>query len=89
VEFEWDEEKRQSNIAKHDIDFEDAQDLFDGRDVVDVESSYDLEPRHLRTGYVGDRLVTAIWTIRDDAVRIISVRSARDAEKRKYREIYG
>lgn len=27
--FEWDENKRRSNIVKHGIDFEDAKDVFD------------------------------------------------------------
>lgn len=31
LEFEWDEGKNASNICKHDIDFEDAIDVFDGR----------------------------------------------------------
>ena len=31
MEFEWDEDKRQSNIAKHGIDFDRAATLFDGR----------------------------------------------------------
>ena len=28
--FEWDESKRQTNLAKHHIDFEDAKRIFDG-----------------------------------------------------------
>lgn len=89
MQFEWDEEKRLTNIDKHGFDFADAQDLFDGREVFEVDSGYQFEARKQRTGYIGDRLVTAIWTVRGDAIRFISVRSARDAEKRKYREIYG
>ena len=30
MEFEWDEAKRQANILKHGIDFEDAKTIFDG-----------------------------------------------------------
>lgn len=89
MRFEWDEEKRLINLEKHQIDFKDAQDLFDGRDVVESESTYEFETRKQRTGYVEERMVTAVWTPRDDAIRIISVRSARDAEKRNYRELYG
>jgi uncharacterized DUF497 family protein len=29
VEFEWDENKNQSNISKHGIDFEQAQKIFE------------------------------------------------------------
>lgn len=28
--FEWDENKRQANLAKHHIDFQDAKRVFDG-----------------------------------------------------------
>ena len=28
--FEWDESKRQANLAKHHIDFRDAKRVFDG-----------------------------------------------------------
>lgn len=89
MRFEWDEENRLINLEKHQIDFEDAQDLFDGREVVEIDSAYEFETRKQRTGYIEERMVTAVWTPREDAIRIISVRSARDAEKRKYRELYG
>ncbi|MEZ4533149.1 MAG: BrnT family toxin [Thermomicrobiales bacterium] len=89
MRFEWDEEKRLINLEKHQIDFVDAQDLFDGREVVEIDSAYEFETRKQRTGFIEERMVTAVWTPREDAIRIISVRSARDAEKRKYRELYG
>jgi uncharacterized DUF497 family protein len=28
--FEWDEKKRQSNLAKHSVDFQDALRIFEG-----------------------------------------------------------
>ncbi len=36
MEFEWDEEKRLSNLHKHGIDFVDVSAVFDG-DMVTVE----------------------------------------------------
>ena len=88
MEFEWDEDKRQSNIAKHGIDFDRAATLFDGRDVFESESAHSDEPRRQTTGIVDDRFMTVIWTRRDDAIRIISARRARTNEKRKYYENY-
>ena len=38
MEFEWDEEKRLANIAKHNIDFEDVVPLFHGQPLYEVES---------------------------------------------------
>jgi uncharacterized DUF497 family protein len=90
VEFEWDEEKRLSNIEKHGVDFEDAQCVFDGRFYIQVRSTYAFEERFMRTGILDDgRFVTVIWTARVQATRIISARSARDSEKRKYRSVHG
>ncbi len=44
-DFEWDEAKRISNLAKHDIDFLRARFLFDGRLVLIVPSFRSGEER--------------------------------------------
>lgn len=87
--FEWDEDKRLSNIRKHGIDFRDAQLLFDGRPVFTVPSPGDEEQRFTTTGIIGDRIYTGIWTLRDEAYRLISARRARHAEERAYRKLHG
>ncbi|MDQ3693330.1 MAG: BrnT family toxin [Chloroflexota bacterium] len=89
MEFEWDDAKRRSNISKHDIDFRRARLLFDGRPIATTLSSFMAEERWLTTGLLDDRIVTVVWTDRSGIVRIISARSARDAEERKYRSLYG
>jgi uncharacterized DUF497 family protein len=86
VEFEWDDEKRLSNLAKHRLDFQRATELFDGRLVVEVQSSHPFEQRFKTTGELDGVVVTAIWTRRGDAIRLISVRRAHDDEERKYYE---
>lgn len=87
MEFEWDEDKRLSNIAKHSFDFDDVHKLFDGRSAVTRESSRGGENRRVMTvDYLG-RLMTVIWTQRGAKIRIISVRRARDAEERDYRKL--
>jgi len=89
MEFEWDEAKRQSNLAKHAIDFVRARFLFDGRPIITTRSPYPGEERYLTTGVVDGRFVTAVWTPRDTTIRLISVRRARDAEERAYRAVHG
>lgn len=88
MQFEWDEEKRQANLAKHGIDFERAILLFDGRPTVLTQSQYAFEERWLTTGILDEVFVTAVWTWRADAVRFISVRRAHDGEERKYYASY-
>jgi uncharacterized DUF497 family protein len=89
TEFEWDEAKRAANQEKHKVDFQLATLLFDGRPNVTVDSSRDGEMRSATTGYLDGRCYTAIWTLRGEAIRFISVRSARDGEKRTYRAVHG
>ncbi|MFM9978353.1 MAG: BrnT family toxin [Sphingomonadaceae bacterium] len=84
MDFEWDDAKRASNIARHGIDFIDAISLFDGRPVIALPSSFVGELRFLTTGVVASAIVTAVWTRRSEAIRIISVRRARDSETRAY-----
>jgi len=87
--FEWDEDKRLKNLAKHKLDFMDARALFDGRASLTAPSSYDLEPRQLTIGVLDGAYYSVIWTWRDGNRRLISFRRARDGEKRAYRQIYG
>jgi uncharacterized protein len=50
MQFEWDEDKRRANIAKHGIDFIDVAALFDGRPVVTYASPRNNEKRWSTTG---------------------------------------
>lgn len=84
MQFEWDEDKRQSNLAKHEIDFLDARQLFDGRPVTQTRSPYANEERYITVGVLYRRFVAAIWTIRNGNIRFISVRRARRQEIASY-----
>jgi uncharacterized protein len=89
MNFEWDEQKRRANIIKHGIDFARAATVFDGRPYVDLQSSHTDEPRVLRVAMLDSVLCTVVWTMRDGlAVRIISARRSRDAEKARYRALH-
>jgi uncharacterized DUF497 family protein len=88
-DFEWDEAKRQSNLAKHRLDFRVAASLFDGRPVSTAESPTDNEMRFVSTMFADGRHYTVVWTVRSDRRRIISFRRARDEEERRYRQLYG
>jgi uncharacterized protein len=76
MEFEWDEDKRLSNLQKHEIDFQDAVEIFDGRPRITVDSFYPDELRHLTTAELSGRFITVVWTPRGGAVRVISARRA-------------
>lgn len=71
MEFEWDEAKRHSDLAKHGIDFRAVRRLFDGRPAMTEPSAQAGEERHLTTGMIGAICVTVIWTKRGEAIRLI------------------
>jgi uncharacterized DUF497 family protein len=88
MEFEWDEAKRRANVAKHGLDFVDctvvwAKPLWRG-----AVREVDGEIRQLVTGVLRDIFVTVIFTERGGRVRIISMRRARDGERREYCALY-
>jgi uncharacterized DUF497 family protein len=86
--FEWDETKRLSNINKHGIDFLDADLLFSGP-VIEWSANRDYgEHRRLVTGMIDAMTVTAVFTRRGNAIRLISIRRARDGEKARYHAVY-
>jgi uncharacterized DUF497 family protein len=87
-EFEWDDNKRQQNVAKHNIDFLRAALVFDGRPAVMIYSPRSHEERWLTTAEIDGRLITVVWTWRGERCRIISARKARDGEARTYRQVY-
>ena len=90
MNFEWDEDKRRSNIEKHGIDFIRARHVFDGRPRRDVESPRGNEHRILSVGELNGVIVAVAWTRRgEDIIRSISVRRACREEERAFRELFG
>lgn len=83
--FEWDEEKNRANLAKHGISSEDASQIFYAP-VFLKQSHRKEEERWIAVGEFNDRILTVIFTRRDEAIRIISARRPRPDEKRAYRE---
>ena len=80
LKFEWDEDKRQSNVAKHGIDFEEAAEIFDGRMTVTMDSTFPSEARLLTIGRRLGDTITVVWTWRGETIRIISARRSRRNE---------
>lgn len=85
MEFDWHERKREENLDKHRIDFEDAIYIFEG---VVLEKNdprdHNGETRIIAYGEVNGRLLVVVYTWRDGARRIISARKANGREQRAY-----
>lgn len=76
MEFEFDENKSNSNKTKHGIDFREAQALWNDPDLIEIPARTTDEPRFLVVGQIAGRHWSAVVTHRDDRIRIISVRRA-------------
>ena len=82
---EWDDNKNQINIKKHGISFETAALVFADEERIeyyDKLHSQD-EDRYVVLGCV-QGVLYVVYTMRDDAARIISARIATTYERRLY-----
>jgi uncharacterized DUF497 family protein len=86
MKFEWDPEKSVANKAKHKIDFETAKSLWNDPDRIEILAPYPLENRTVMIARLGAQLWSAVYTMREGSVRIISVRRSRKQEARLYEE---
>ena len=82
--FEYDLQKSQSNLEKHGIDFDAAQELWQDADLIEVSVNTSDEPRSLVIGKIGNKHWSAVITHRTLNIRIISVRRSRKAEVALY-----
>ena len=90
MDFEWHEAKRLANIERHGFDFIDAAELFEGKHLMaPARTGAGGEQRWLATGIVQGLYATAIYTVRDGVIRIISLRRARDEERRQHQAVFG
>ena len=82
--FEFDENKSKINKEKHGIDFIEAQKLFFVKNKkMRKAKTIDNEIRYSVSGFLFEKCWTAIFTLREDKIRIISVRRCRDKEKKE------
>jgi uncharacterized protein len=88
VQYEWDEAKNLSNLAKHGLSFEDAVAVLGGPCVTFVDERFEHgETRLITLGLLAGRAVVIAHTPRgDDATRIISMRKANRREQKIYQE---
>ena len=84
MKFEFDSHKSELNKSKHGLDFTEAQKLWDDPARVLIPARTSDEPRYLLIGRISKKYWSAVFTIRNEAVRIISVRRSRDEEVEIY-----
>ncbi len=90
MKFTWDEEKRQTNIEKHGIDFAEVPPMFDGSVFTIEDLRFDYgETRYITFGLLQYRVIVVAHTEDDEVIRIISARKATKNEEKRYFEEVG
>ena len=83
--YEWDEDKRRGNLAKHGVDFH-RMDAFEwDTAVIDPDKDHD-EHRWTAAGFIGPELHVVVFTERGDNIRVISLRKATRREALRHAE---
>lgn len=82
--FEWNENKRLANLAKHGLDFIDASLVFEDCYRIEQESLRNGEMRYQTLGIVNDIVVLLVYTYRGNIIRVISFRIANKKERNYY-----
>ncbi len=85
MKIEFDSTKNKRNIQERGISFELAVnfDLETAKIWIDDRKDYG-EERFSALGYIGERLFAMVFTVREDALRIISLRKANKREEHFY-----
>jgi uncharacterized protein len=85
--FEWDQGNNIKNWEKHDVTSWECEQIFFNKPIIlkrDKEHSV-LENRFYVLGRTNmDRLLFAVFTIRNEKIRVISARDMTDAEMERY-----
>lgn len=85
MDFEWDDNKRMTNLNKHGIDFEDVRIIFDGDTVTVEDDRYNYGEQRLVTfGFLRRSIVSVTHTEYGDVIRVISARKATKHEQQLY-----
>jgi uncharacterized DUF497 family protein len=86
MKYEWDENKSRLNKEKHGIDFNAATNLWNDKDRIEIQTTFPDEDRSILIAKIENKLWAAIYTKRNDVIRIISVRRARKKETMLYEQ---
>jgi uncharacterized DUF497 family protein len=84
MKFEYDFDKSRSNKAKHGIDFDEVQSLWNDHGRLEIPAKSLDEPRSLIIGKIEKKHWSVVVTYRNGNVRLISARRSREEEVKIY-----
>ena len=68
------------------MDFNTATELWEDEDRIQIQTAFPIENRSILIGKIGEKIWAAIYTRRNNTIRIISVRRARKKEAMIYEQ---
>lgn len=84
---EFDTTKREKTLLERGLDYADSGKVIEGLHFNARGDRFDYgEDRFIAVGLLDERTVVIVWTPRQDARRIISMRYANDREINRYKE---
>lgn len=89
MEFEWNTEKAEANLKKHNVSFDEAKTVFnDPLFVIFADPDHSIEEKRfiIMGESIQNRLLVVSYTERPPKTRLISARKATRAERKKYEE---
>lgn len=87
MDFEFDEKKRLTTLAKHKIDFLDAAEILQSQHLI-MNGRSEIEERKIAVEQLGGSYLAVVFTMRGDRVRIIIARKARQDEREQYQAVF-
>jgi uncharacterized DUF497 family protein len=87
VKITFDPAKRQAVLNQRGLNFADALVVFAGSTITVEDTRHDYgETRFQTVGFLADRIVMVVWTSRNEARHVISMRKCNDREKVIYQK---
>ena len=81
----FDPDKHRKTLAERGLDFSRAAEIFSGKHFTATDDRQDYrELRYITVGNLDGRMIVMVWTLRDKARRIISMRKANEREQARY-----
>ncbi len=87
MEISFHDEKRQKTLEERGLDFADAAEVFSGAVLTIEDDRRDYGERRFQSiGRLKDTVVMLVWTPRNAARHIISMRRCNDHERSRYQQ---
>jgi uncharacterized DUF497 family protein len=84
--FEWGEGNKQKSFLKDNISIKEAEEVFNSQPFIVLRTAYLNEERFQLFGESKQRMITVIFTIRKNKIRIISARDMSKKERKFYED---